>query len=160
MRKRKGVSLDAKIIVIMLTVLFLFTGTVFVQQPISNHKVEIQEATSVSGVYIDLRPYYRKSALNDIDLHFAYETYTIDGSCTSIPLLEKLQKIPVATEMSLLLHPVSGSVLQIEADGEMYLEFADTQVKLWREALFFGFLGLFMYAGSAYLIVTLVKKKI
>jgi hypothetical protein len=75
-------------------------------------------------------------------------------------LLEKLQKIPVATEMSLLLHPVSGSVLQIEADGEMYLEFADTQVKLWREALFFGFLGLFMYAGSAYLIVTLVKKKI
>ena len=160
MRKRKGVSLDAKIIVIMLTVLFLFTGTVFVQQPISNHKVEIQEATSVSGVYIDLRPYYSKSALNDIDLHFAYETYTIDGSCTDYSLLEALQQIPMGTKMSLLLHPISRSVLQIEAEGEQYLAFSAAQEKLWRESLFFGVLGVFIYAVSGYLIWLLVRKKI
>jgi hypothetical protein len=98
--------------------------------------------------------------LNDIDLNFRHEVYTIDGSCTDHSLLEALQQIPMGTKMSLLLHPISRSVLQIEAEGEQYLAFSAAQEKLWRESLFFGVLGVFMYAGSGYLIWLLVRKKI
>ena len=162
-RKRKGISLRNSFAigtVIVLTALFLFVGTVFVRQPFCNRKVDMQETISVNGLYIDLKPYYRRSALNDIDLNFRHEVYTIDGSCTDHSLLEALQQIPMGTKMSLLLHPISRSVLQIEAEGEQYLAFSAAQEKLWRESLFFGVLGVFMYAGSGYLIWLLVRKKI
>jgi hypothetical protein len=162
-RKRKGISIRNSFAigtVIVLTALFLFVGTVFVRQPFCNRKVDMQETISVNGLYIDLKPYYRRSALNDIDLNFRHEVYTIDGSCTDHSLLEALQQIPMGTKMSLLLHPISRSVLQIEAEGEQYLAFSAAQEKLWRESLFFGVLGVFMYAGSGYLIWLLVRKKI
>ena len=162
-RKRRGISLRNSFAigtVIALTALFLFVGTVFVRQPFCNRKVDMQETISVNGLYIDLKPYYRRSALNDIDLNFRHEVYTIDGSCTDHSLLEALQQIPMGTKMSLLLHPISRSVLQIEAEGEQYLAFSAAQEKLWRESLFFGVLGVFMYAGSGYLIWLLVRKKI
>lgn len=139
----------------------LFIGTVFTTQPFRNRKIEMNQAVAVSGIFEQADPAYGRGSLKYIDLEFRNtEEQTIDGCCVKQELGEKLEQIPVGTQMRLLVHPESDRVLQLEADGEILLDFHYAQEQLWKEAIGFMWLGLVMYAASAYLIVGMARKKL
>lgn len=146
---------------IALICIALFIGTIFAIEPIRNRKIELDEALSMTGAFDRFDPAYRRANLKYIDLVFSdIEEQTIDGCCVRQGLGSRLDQIPSGTQMRLLVHPTSNYVLQLEVDGEILLNFDDAQEYLWVEAISFMWLGLFMYAVTAFLIVSMVRKKL
>lgn len=84
----------------------------------------------------------------------------MDDSCSTSALLEQLDGIPTGTQIHLMVHPKSKNVLQLDVNGNILLEFQDAQNRIWREALFFGVLGLLMYAAAVGLSVGMIHKKL
>ena len=141
--------------------LTLFIATVFTFQPISNRKIHQSEAISLVATYSGCDPSYRRGHIKYIDLEFIdHKELTVATSCSSLSLFEQLDKIPAGTPVHLLVHPKSENVLQLEVNGDILLEFHNAQDRIWNEALFFGALGLFMYAAAIGLSVTMIRKKL
>ena len=152
-----------KRVVSLLICLLIFMGTVFISLPFRNHRITEVEAVSVTaefgGYYIDTNP--RHTSIQEIDLEFTdHDDLTVDGSCVKMDWVSKLESLPECTAMHLLVHPRSGNVLQIEADGEVLLSFQDAQRTIRREALAFAAMGLLIYACTGvFLVATLLRKR-
>ena len=140
--------------------LVFFVGTVFVTQPVRNRRISEDQAISVTAVYADYWGYSKRIDTKWLDLKFEdHEDLSVDGCCVRAEWVEKLDDLPAGTTMHLLVHPRSGNVLQIEANGEVLLAFHDAQTKVWRESLFFGGMGLFLYACEISILVVLIRSK-
>ena len=152
-----------KRLLILLICLAFIMGTIFISLPFRNHRVEEAEAVSVTaefgGYYIDTNP--RHTSIQEIDLEFTdHDDLTVDGCCVKMEWVNKLDALPKGTSMHLLVHPRSGNVLQIEADGEVLLSFQDAQRTIRREALAFAAMGLLIYACTGvFLVATLLRKR-
>jgi hypothetical protein len=79
-------------------------------------------------------------------------------NCSTKPLFEQLKSIPRGTQLQLLLRPNDKTILQIEYDGKLLLEFEDVQHKLWNSAVGMAVLGLFMYASGIVFLCLRPKK--
>lgn len=146
---------------IALICLTLFIATMFVRMPLENRRIGVREAVEFSGRYDCCEPFNSRRSLRYIDIQFLDgQEHTVDGVCSGHGLADRLEALPRGTQMELLLHPDSGAVLQIEAEGEILLEFDFALDQLWREAVLFAVLGLAMYAGDAFLLVSVIRKKL
>lgn len=128
----------------------LLLGTLFVTQPIRNRRIEIEEAAQVHGVLSDVKGIHGRSGLSSIRLTLADGSTQTIHECNSI-LLDKLEELPSETRLTLWVHPGSAGVLQIEARGELLLEFEDAMDAAWTDSLLFAGLGVLMYAGCGYI---------
>ena len=137
-----------------------FIATVFILQPVNNRIIPKSEALSLTLTYKEFHPSYKRGSIRYIDLKSVeQEEFTIDGSCCNSDLIERLSLIPEGTQVQLLVHPESHSILQLEVNGDILLEFHASQNKLWRESVTFAVLGLFMYAIAGGLVIGMVRKK-
>lgn len=137
----------------------IFASANFISQPFQNRKINMHEAITLSAVFDGVQVSYGKS-IRYVDLQFRdAEEQTVDDCCLGYGLQEKLESLPSGTQMELLIHPDSESVLQIQVAGETLLDFDRAQEQLWGESLFFAGLGVFMLAVTAYLIYLLISKK-
>lgn len=146
---------------IALICITIFIATVFTLQPVNNRIVSESEAISLLATYSGCDPSYRRGYIKYIDLEFEdYEELTVDNCCSNSDLVEQLDNIPVGTKMHLLIHPKSKNVLQINVNGDIFLEFHDTQTRIWREAAAFAVIGLFMYIAAVGLLIGIIRKKL
>lgn len=148
-------------VLIALICVSFFIATVFVSQLFQNRKIDEQDAVVITAVFESTDPVYGRSSRKYLDLQFRdIEEQTIDGCCLGSSLRKKLESIPSGTRMRLLIHPDSGNVLQIEVAGETLLDFDYARDQLWKEAIAFAILGLFMFACGIYFTVAMIWKKI
>ena len=151
-----------KLVVTLLICLLFFMATVFIALPFRNHRIEESEAVSVTveycGYYIDTNP--KHISIQKIDLEFNdHDGLTVDGCCVKMEWVHKLDALPKGTTMHLLVHPRSGNILQIEADGEILLPFQDAQRSIRLESLGFAAMGLFVYACIGAFLVYFLRRK-
>ena len=137
-----------------------FIATVFVLEPVNNRIITESEAIRVQAIYSSCDPAYRRGHGRYIDLEFTdHKELTVDSSCFSSNLVHQLDNIPAGTQFHMLVHPKSESVLQIDIDGELLLEFNDAQNRIWKESVIFAIMGLFLYIGDLGLLIGLIRKK-
>ena len=151
-----------KLVVTLLICLLFFMATVFIALPFRNHRIEESEAVTVTaeycGYYIATNP--KHTSIQEIDLEFNdHDDLTVDGCCVKMDWVNKLDTLPKGTSMRLLVHPRSGNVLQIEADGEILLPFAEAQRAIRWESLAFAAMGLAIYACIGAFLVDLLRRK-
>ena len=150
-------------VVILVVCLAVFMGTVFISLPFRSHRIEESEAISVNAEYCgyDVDRSLKHRSIRYLHLKFTdHDNLTVDGCCVKMEWVSKLDSLPECTAMHLLVHPRSGNVLQIEADGEVLLSFQDAQRTIRREALAFAAMGLLIYACTGVILAaTLLRKR-
>ncbi len=164
MEKKKKWTPKQQWIAWLLVVLILVgAGTVLVSGPFRGPRIqrhEAQERTlTYMGFYQEIRPKYLTAEA--VHLYFnEVETYLLlDGSCLSLTLEEKLWALRENTPVTVLVHPDGLSVMYMEVDGKVLLEFEDAQSQMRRDLWFEAGLGLLAYGMATVLIVGKLKKK-
>lgn len=128
----------------------LLMGTMMVTQPLRNRRVEIRETAQLHSKLSNVEGVSGRHGLSSIRLTMADGSIQTIYECDSI-LLEALETLPEGTELELWVHPGTAGVLQIEAQGELLLEFEEAMDSAWTESLWLAGLGVAMYAGCAYI---------
>lgn len=142
---------------ILVMIGMLFLGTVFsVGMQYWNKPVERAEAIPMTAVYASYDVARSRHSIRFIQLSFQGNEISpdIDGNCATEELINLLDAIPAGTEVSILLHPNSDTVLEIATEDRIILNFEESQRNLTREATAFQYIGWFLYAGA---IVTGIK---
>ena len=148
-----------KIVWMLFIALTFFLGTVFLTEPLQNQKISKDEAVSYHAPIVNVNATHNRYGLNEIALSFpSGEKLWIDSPCANETLFEQLKSVPKGTQLQLLLRPSDKSILQIEYDDKILLEFEDTQQRLWNNAVGMAAIGLFMYASGIVLLVLTHKK--
>ena len=147
---------------ILLICLAFFMGTAFLSLPFRNRRIEESEAVSVTAEFcryaIDRS--LRHRSIRYLHLEFTdHDDLTVDGCCVKMEWVSKLDSLPKGTSMHLLVHPRSGNVLQIEANGEILLPFQDAQRSIRRESLAFAATGLVIYACIGAFLINFLRRK-
>lgn len=146
---------------ILLICVTMCIATVFILQPVNNRIILESGAISIVATYSGCDPSYGRGSIKYIDLEFEdYEELTVDGCCSNSNLVEQLDDIPAGTQIHLLVHPKSENVLQLDVNGDILLEFNDAQNRIWREAVAFAVMGLFMYVVAIGLSIGMIRKKL
>ena len=139
----------------------LILGTVFtVGMPHWNAPItrEAISATAVYQSYEEARG--RNGRIKEIVIRFAdHPQLYIDGGCVTEELRDSIRRLAPGTALSLIVHPNSNTIMELQAGNSVLLEFQNTSQKLTREAAGFVVLGLFCYGMSAYGLITLIKNK-
>ena len=151
-----------KLVVTLLICLLFFMATVFIALPFRNHRIEESEAFSVTAEYCGyvIDKNLKSTSTQYIHLEFTdHDDLTVDGCCVNMDWVNKLDALPKGTSMRLLVHPRSGNVLQIEADGEILLPFAEAQRAIRRESLAFAATGLVVYACIGAFLINFLRRK-
>jgi len=73
------------------------------------------------------------------------ERYSIDGATVNTEVRNAVSTLSEREELTLLIHPNSGTVVELVTEEGIILTFDDAIRKLGREATGFLFIGLFMY---------------
>ena len=157
LRERRGVAFSLKRVtgsvryfIIAILIAGLLMGTMMVTQPLRSRRVEIGDTTQLQSRLSNVEGLSGRHGLSSIRLTLADGSTQTIYECDSI-LLEALEALPDGTELELWVHPGTAGVLQIEARGELLLEFDEAMDSAWTEALWMAGLGAAMYAGCAYI---------
>lgn len=140
----------------------LILGTVFtVGMPHWNAPSPGRMPLSVTAVYQSYEEARgRNGRIKEIVIRFAdHPQLYIDGRCITEELRDSIRRLAPGTALSLIVHPNSNTIMELQADDSVLLEFQNTSQKLTREAAGFVVLGLFCYGMSAYGLITLLKSK-
>lgn len=156
MEKRKLKTTEA----VFLIVAGLWLGTVFTFG--MNHwnaPVTREDAVPVTAVYDHCLGGLESG--EELLLRFAdHEQLSIDCCCVTGELREQVNALQPGEELSALVHPNADTILELEADGELLMEFDDSVQRLSDEKVGFRFLGIFMYAMAIFGAVGLILNKI
>ena len=157
LRERRGMAFSLKRVtgsvryfIIAILIAGLLMGTMMVTQPLRSRRVEIGDTTQLHGRLSNVEGLSGRHGLSSIRLTMADGSTQTIYECDSI-LLESLEALPDGTELELWVHPGTAGVLQIEAQGELLLEFEEVMESVWTESLWMAGLGAAMYAGCAYI---------
>ena len=150
-----------KVPFILLLCLVTFIATIFVSEPYRQQRIDKTEAIYYFGEYVSYEEHIRKHNIMEVDILFAnMEEQTLDGSCVSDAFMEHLEAVPEGTMMELLVHPHCGYIVEMKTEDQIILDFADASNRLWREAIGFLVLGVFLYGTVVYLSVAAIRKKL
>ncbi len=110
------------------------------------------------------KDYNSKSvSISQIILHFTdYEQQAIDGVSITDELVDSIEKLPINSKVSILIHPNSDTILEMTINGDVLIEFDDTMSKIARERNTFVVMGGLLYISafvSAIKLFTMRKKK-
>ena len=123
----------------------LFLGYVFLQMPLANAKVTREAAIQLTGSFQEYDVDYRKGHIHAISISVSgADKQYVHDVCVSSALVEALAAVPANTEMTLLVHPRSHNVLEIQSNGEILLEFDHSQKLLADNAAGLAILGVGM----------------
>lgn len=157
LRERRGMAFSLKRVtgsvryfIIAILIAGLLMGTMMVTQPLRSRRVEIGDTTQLHSRLSNVEGLSGRHGLSSIRLTMADGSTQTIYECDSI-LLESLEALPDGTELDLWVHPGTAGVLQIEARGELLLEFDEAMDSAWTESLWLAGLGVAMYAGCAYI---------
>ena len=137
----------------------LLIGTIMVTQPLRMRRVDIGDTAQIHGELSDVTGFRgRHGLLNSIRLTFAEGGSLMVRQCNSA-LLKELNALPDGTTLTVWVHPGSAGILQIEAHGELLLEFEDAMDSAWTDACLLAGLGILIYAGCVYIWYDVFWKK-
>lgn len=145
----------------LLLIIGLILGSIFTfGMKYWNAPISKEEALQIQPTFDSYVEQKSKGDVQEILVRFTdYEQLSIDGSCISSALMEKLSSIAPGTKLSLLVHPNSSTILDMRVGDDRLLSFDQTTQKLSDEASGFFFLGLFCYAGAIRGLVGLLAKR-
>lgn len=147
MKKNTMTRLEAWILLIA----GLLMGTVFtfgVQH--WNRPVTREEAVSVTAVYASFGEQKNRGHVTEIILRFDdHDQLYIDGSCINEDLRNRIHALTPGTELSLLVHPNSSTILELKAGNAVLLDFTRASERLAGEAKSFLWMGLVLYTLAA-----------
>lgn len=165
LRKRRGMAFSLhritgsfRYFIIAILCAGLLLGTLMVTEPLRSQRIEISDTTQVHGELSDVKGIRGRHGLSSIRLTLADGSTQTIHECNSI-LLNQLEELPGETRLTLWVHPGSAGVLQIEAHGELLLEFEDAMDSAWLDACLMAGLGILIYAGCAYIWYDVFWKK-
>ncbi|MBO5129869.1 MAG: hypothetical protein J6B95_05950 [Oscillospiraceae bacterium] len=125
----------------------LFLGYIFLQMPGNNAEITREEATYLVGTLQECDANYQRGRIHSIGLTLSdMEKQFVHQVCASKTLADTLNAIPENTEMTLLVHPASHNILEIQVNGDVLLEFNRSQDLLANNAGGFGILGIGLIA--------------
>lgn len=124
-----------------------------------NKPVERAEAIPMTAVYASYDVARSRHSIRFIQLSFQGNEISpdIDGNCATEELINLLDAIPAGTEVSILLHPNSDTVLEIATEDRIILNFEESLRNLTREATVFQYIGWFLYAGTIVTGIMLIR---
>ena len=161
-RPRQGLytgSGTLKVFLFCVICISVFIGSVFVSMLFQNHKITPEEAIVFSDEYTGYEKAVRRYHTHYINLQFAdsQEQY-LDGFLCSDALVKQLDQIPAGTPMNLLIHPTSGSIMQIEVQDTILLHFDSAMSAIRTNSITFACLGLLMFGGAVILVFEMLPK--
>lgn len=145
---------------LFLVIAGVFMGTVFTvgvrywEAPVTK-----DNAVSVNAVFSFCAGIYRRGRLAEIIVRFEdHEPLTMDGVCLSDEVSGRVEAIKAGTVLNLYVHPNSGTILEMAANGEVILGFDEATAHLSAEVTGFAILGALMYLGAAFGLFKLIRK--
>ena len=137
----------------------LLMGTVFTfGMQYWNAPVTQEESIHTTAIYESYATQRERGRVKEIIVRFKdHEQLYIDGGC--IDVLNSIDRLTPGTELSMIIHPNSNTIMELHADNQVLLEFQNTAEKLAGEATGFMGLGLFCYVLSACGLIRLLFRK-
>ena len=125
-----------------------------------NAPVTKEESIHATAIYESYTTQREQGRVKEIIVRFKdHEQLYIDGTCINDRLLNSIDSLVPGTELSMIVHPNSNTILELHADNQVLLEFQNTSEKLTGEATGFMGLGLFCYVLSACGLISLLFRK-
>ena len=119
-----------------------------------------EEAIRSTAIYASYKEQIERGRVTEITLHFEdHEQMYIDGVCVSEDLRDSIHSLTPGTQLSLMAHPNSNTIMDLKAENHVLLDFNTTSEKLTGEATGFMGLGFFCYALSALGLTGLLFRK-
>ena len=119
-----------------------------------------EESIHATAIYESYATQREQGRVKEIIIRFKdHEQLYIDGACINDRLLNSIDSLVPGTELSMIVHPNSNTILELHADNQVLLEFQNTSEKLTGEATGFMGLGLFCYVLSACGLISLLFRK-
>ena len=148
---------------IFLLIAGLIMGTVFTfGMKYWNAPITQDEAQQVTATFSSYKETKRRGRVQEIILRFDdHEQLHIDGVSVNEELCDAISKIEIGTDIEMMVHPNSNTILEMEVGMVKLLEFQDSIEKLSSEASGFMYLGVFCYmlAGVGLFLLILPKKR-
>ena len=125
-----------------------------------NAPVTKEESIHATAIYESYATQREQGRVKEIIVRFTdHEQLYIDGACINDMLLNSIDSLVPGTELSMIVHPNSNTIMELHADNQVLLDFQDTVEKLTAEATGFMGLGLFCYVLSVCGLISLLFRK-
>ncbi len=135
---------------LVLLVVGLLLGTVFTfGVQCWNETVTKEECAYIETQFLDYKEIKQRSRINQIAIDCADgERYFIDQVSINTRLREDLAELEKNDNITMLIHPNGGNIVELTHYGAELLNFEETMETLGKDAKTFSYLGLFMYLAS------------
>lgn len=139
----------------------LIMGTVFTfGMQYWNAPITHEEAIHTTAVFSSYKEQLKRGHVKEIIVLFEdHEQLYIDGVCINAELRDNIHNLTPGTELSLIVHPNSNTIMDLRIGEAVFLEFQDTSEKLTGEATGSMGLGLFCYVLSVCGLFSLLFRK-
>lgn len=139
----------------------LIMGTVFTfGMQYWNAPISQEEAICTTAVYTSYTEQLKRGHVKEMIVRFEdHEELYIDGVCINEELRDRIHNLEPGTELSLIVHPNSNTIMELQIGNSVLLEFQNSYEKMASEATGFVGLGLFCYVLSACGLISLLFKK-
>lgn len=144
-----------------LLIVGLIMGTIFTfGMQYWNAPVTQEEAIRTTAVYESYATQKEQGRIKEIIVRFEnHEQLYIDSVSINDELLNSFENLTPGTALTMIVHPNSNTIMELQANNQMLLEFQKTSEKLESEATGFLGLGLFCYVLSAAGLINLLLRK-
>ena len=147
---------------IVLFIISLFLGSIFTfGMHYWNKDVEREECIEVTTGFISykcIKSNRRPTDVKEIRIDCENNSYFIDGVSVTASLLDKISMLDKHSEIKLLIHPNSNTILEFSTGSDQIILFDDTIEKLGKEKIGFLFLGLFMYFSAGVFLFNILPR--
>ncbi|MBQ5865241.1 MAG: hypothetical protein IIW56_01015 [Oscillospiraceae bacterium] len=144
-----------------LLIVGLIMGTVFTfGMQYWNTPIKQKESIHTTAIYESYATQQERGHVAEIIIQFEdHAQLYIDGVCINDNLLNSIDNLTPGIELSMIVHPNSNTIMELNADNQVLLEFQNTSEKLSGEATGFMGLGLFCYVLSMCGLIRLLSQK-
>lgn len=134
---------QSPVMVFVVVLLALGMATAFVMMPNANRPIAREELGSVTGRLAKWDIGHEK--YNSVELEDGSD-YPIPTEALSSDVEQRLNTIPVGTEITLLVRPTDNYAVEISANGTVCMDADVTQARMLRESKYFFWMGIAVYA--------------
>ena len=145
---------------LLIIIIGLIMGTVFVfGMSYWNEEVDKSECVQSYPMYKSHKYVYDNSTVKEIIIYFSNdELMTIDGVSVNDELINEVEKLDNNSKLLVLKHPNSNTIMEMEANGIILLNYDATMSKLVKERNGFVAIGCFMYLFAVLSVIELFRK--
>ena len=139
----------------------LIVGTVFTfGMQYWNAPITRDNAVYTEAIFSSYKEVYKYGKVNEIILLFEnHDELTIDNTCCSQAVVDKIHSLKEGAILKIYYHPKSSKIMEMTCNGNVILQFEESASKLSRDRQAFTALGVFLYFGAVYGVFLLVREK-